>query len=46
LSSQAIAIGLDACQAALKQFGDIKKVGAVTPCMPVGEPQMIRFLES
>ena len=38
-----VAMGSDACQAALKKFGDIKKIGVVTPYMPVGDQQVTKF---
>ena len=38
-----VAMGSDACQAALKAFGDIKKIAVITPYMPVGDAQVHRF---
>ncbi|MEM6461220.1 MAG: arylmalonate decarboxylase [Pseudomonadota bacterium] len=38
-----VAMGSDACQAALKAFGDIKRIAVITPYMPVGDEQVRRF---
>ncbi len=38
-----VAMGSDACQAALKAFGDVKKIAVITPYMPVGDAQVHRF---
>ncbi|KPQ05539.1 MAG: maleate isomerase [Rhodobacteraceae bacterium HLUCCA12] len=38
-----VAMGSDACQAALRQFGDIKRIAVITPYMPVGDAQVNRF---
>lgn len=38
-----VAMGSDACQAALKAFGDIKRIAVITPYMPVGDQQVHRF---
>lgn len=38
-----VAMGSDACQAALKKFGDIKRIAVVTPYMPIGDEQVRRF---
>lgn len=38
-----VAMGSDACQAALKNYGDIKRIAVVTPYMPVGDDQVKRF---
>lgn len=38
-----VAMGSDACQAALKVFGDIKRIAVITPYMPVGDEQVHRF---
>ena len=38
-----VAMGSDACQAALKCFGDIKRIAVITPYMPVGDEQVRRF---
>lgn len=38
-----VAMGSDACQAALKCFGDIKRIAVITPYMPVGDEQVDKF---
>lgn len=39
-----IAMGSDACQAALRRYGrSVKRLGIVTPYMPVGDRQVHRF---
>ena len=38
-----VAMGSDACQAALKAFGSIKRIAVITPYMPVGDEQVHRF---
>jgi maleate isomerase len=38
-----VAMGSDACQAALKCFGNIKRIAIITPYMPVGDEQVRRF---
>ncbi|SMC98136.1 arylmalonate decarboxylase [Rhizobium sp. RU36D] len=38
-----VAMGSDACQAALKMYGNVKRIGVVTPYMPVGDAQVQRF---
>jgi len=38
-----VAMGSDACQAALKRFG-VRRLGVVTPYMPLGDEQVRRFL--
>jgi maleate isomerase len=38
-----VAMGSDACQAALRSFGDIKRISVITPYMPVGDEQVRRF---
>ena len=39
-----IAMGSDACQAALRKYGKgIKRLGVITPYMPVGDRQVHRF---
>ena len=40
-----LAMGSDACQAALRQYGDIKRIGVITPYMPVGDQNVIKFFE-
>ncbi len=38
-----VAMGSDACQAALRTFGDIKRIAVITPYMPVGDTQVDKF---
>ena len=38
-----VAMGSDACQAALRCFGDIRRIAVITPYMPVGDAQVHRF---
>jgi maleate isomerase len=38
-----VAMGSDACQAALKVLGNIKRIAVITPYMPVGDKQVYRF---
>lgn len=38
-----VAMGSDACQAALKVYGDIKRISVITPYMPVGDEQVRKF---
>jgi len=38
-----VAMGSDACQAALRCHGDIRRIAVVTPYMPVGDRQVERF---
>jgi maleate isomerase len=38
-----VAMGSDACQAALRKFGDIKRIAVITPYMPVGDRQVYKF---
>ena len=38
-----VAMGSDACQAALRCYGSIKRISVITPYMPVGDKQVVRF---
>ncbi|RII37880.1 arylmalonate decarboxylase [Pseudooceanicola sediminis] len=38
-----VAMGSDACQNALKCFGDVKRIAVVTPYMPIGDEQVRKF---
>ena len=38
-----VAMGSDASQAALKRLGHIKRIGVITPYMPLGDGQVRRF---
>jgi len=44
IARRGVAMGSDACRAALAAYGrGIKRVGVVTPYMPVGDRQVVRF---
>jgi maleate isomerase len=44
IAKQGVCMGSDACQAALRTYGrNIKRLGVVTPYMPVGDRQVRRF---
>jgi maleate isomerase len=45
LSGVGVTMGSDACRAALRQYGAIKRIGVITPYMPVGDQQVRRFFE-
>ena len=38
-----VAMGSDACRAALEAYGSIRRIGVLTPYMPVGDKQVINF---
>jgi len=38
-----VAMGSDASQAALRRLGNIRRIGVITPYMPVGDEQVRRF---
>jgi maleate isomerase len=38
-----VAMGSDACRAALAAYGGIRRIAVVTPYMPVGDRQVVRF---
>jgi maleate isomerase len=38
-----VAMGSDACRAALGRYGSIKRIGVITPYMPVGDVQVRKF---
>jgi maleate isomerase len=38
-----VAMGSDACRAALKSYGKVKRLGVITPYMPVGDRQVRRY---
>ena len=40
-----VAMGSHACDAAIKCYGDIKRIGIITPYMPVGDNQVRTFFE-
>jgi len=43
LSGLRVAMGSDACQAALKCYGDIRRIAVLTPYWPVGDENVRRF---
>jgi len=38
-----VALGSHACQAAMRRYGDIKRISVITPYMPVGDAQVRKF---
>ncbi|MEQ8695068.1 MAG: Asp/Glu racemase [Bauldia litoralis] len=38
-----VSMGSDACQQALRRYGDIKKIAVITPYMPVGDENVRKF---
>jgi maleate isomerase len=42
-SGVGVAIGSDACRAALGKFGNVKRLGVITPYWPAGDDQVRRF---
>jgi maleate isomerase len=40
-----VTMGSDACQAAMKLYGDIKRIAVVTPYMPIGDNMVRRFFD-
>jgi len=43
LSGLRVAMGSDACQAALRCYGDIRRIAVITPYWPVGDGNVTRF---
>jgi maleate isomerase len=44
VAKQGVCMGSDACQAALRAYGrSIKRLGVITPYMPIGDQQVHRF---
>ncbi len=43
LAGMGVAMGSDACQAALRCYGDIKRICVVTPYWPVGDKNVVKF---
>ena len=43
ISGLRVAMGSDACQAALKCYGDIKRIAVITPYWPVGDKNVHQF---
>ncbi len=44
-TGKSVAMGSHACDAAIKCYGDIKRIGIITPYMPVGDNQVRKFFE-
>ena len=42
-AGMAVTMGSDASQAALKQYGDIRRIAVMTPYMPVGDEEVRKF---
>lgn len=38
-----VSMGSDACQAAVRRYGDIRRIAVITPYMPVGDENVHRF---
>ena len=38
-----VAMGSYACQAAFEAYGGIRRIAVITPYMPVGDSQVVRF---
>jgi len=43
LSGLKVGMGSDACQAALRSYGDIKRIAVLTPYWPVGDENVLKF---
>jgi maleate isomerase len=43
IAGRGVCMGSDACQAALRAYGGIRRLGVITPYMPVGDRQVARF---
>lgn len=43
ISGRPVVMGSDACQAALRTYGDIKRLGIITPYFPIGDNQVRKF---
>ncbi len=44
-AGRGVSMGSDACQEALKRYGDIKRISVITPYMPVGDKNVKKFFE-
>lgn len=42
-TSLGVSMGSDACQAAIRRYGDIRRIAVVTPYMPVGDENVYNF---
>jgi len=40
-----VSMGSDACQEALRKYGDIRRIGVITPYMPIGDKNVKIFFE-
>ncbi|MEI4473814.1 maleate cis-trans isomerase family protein [Frigidibacter sp. MR17.24] len=40
-----VTMGSDACRAALEAYGNIRRIGIVTPYMPIGDDMVTKFFE-
>ena len=38
-----VSMGSDACRAALKAYGNVRRIAVLTPYMPIGDKQVIKF---
>jgi maleate isomerase len=38
-----VTMGSDACQEAIRRYGDIRRIGVITPYMPLGDGQVRKF---
>ena len=45
LAGVGVTMGSDACRAALREYGEIRRIGVITPYMPVGDAQVRKFFE-
>ena len=45
LSGLKVGMGSDACQAALRSYGDIKRIAVLTPYWPVGDENVLKFFD-
>jgi maleate isomerase len=43
ISGRPVVMGSDACQAALRKYGDIKRLGIITPYFPIGDNMVRKF---
>ncbi|HEY5348540.1 MAG TPA: hypothetical protein VIJ64_02375 [Candidatus Lustribacter sp.] len=43
IAGRPVVMGSDACQAALRAYGDVKRLGIITPYFPIGDDQVRRF---
>lgn len=41
--ARGVSLGSDACQAALRAYGGVRRIAVITPYMPVGDAQVHRF---